>query len=393
MAMVEGIERKVRDSVSEMAGAAPVPAHISFTFFPHRNTPRGMFKSRHPIPGTAPATLAPLAPGEGMPTKIHLVTYDTQGIKETPIRCVADLPPRDVNDGKLHWIEFNGLAEFDELRALGEKYDLHPLALEDVVHAGQRPKVDSYEGQLFIVAQMLYRDETGCLCGEQVSFFLMKGFLISIQEESDSDVFEPVRERLRVGRGYIRKLGPDYLAYALLDAIIDHCFPILECIGEALEELEDELLAAPSRTCIARLHEYRRTLVHLRRAVWPERDLINGLLHEDGGLVSKQTKVFLRDAYDHAVRIMDLVESYRDLTASMLELYLSSVSQRTNEIMRVLTVISAIFIPLTFVVGIYGMNFEYMPEIKQPWGYFACLAVMATIAGCQIAFFKRKGWL
>jgi magnesium transporter len=352
-----------------------------------------MFKTRHPLPGTAPATLTPLAPGEGMPTKIHMVTYDTKDIKETPIRTVADLPTRDVNDGKFRWIEFNGLAEFDELRALGEKYDLHPLALEDVVHAGQRPKVDSYDGQLFIVVQMLYRDEKGRLCGEQVSFFLMKNFLITVQEESESDVFDPVRDRLRAGRGSIRKLGPDYLAYALLDAIIDHCFPILECVGEALEAMEDELLAAPTRSCIARLHEYRRTLIQLRRAVWPVRDLINGLLHDESGLVSKQTKVFLRDAYDHAVRIMDLVESYRDLTASMLELYLSSVSQRTNEIMRVLTVISAIFIPLTFVVGIYGMNFDNMPELRQPWGYFACLGLMATIATFQILFFKRKGWL
>lgn len=352
-----------------------------------------MFKSRHPIPGTAPATLTPLASGEGMPTKIHMVTYDTKEVKETPIRVVADLPPKDINDGKFRWIEFNGLAEFDELRALGEKYDLHPLALEDVIHSGQRPKVDGYDGQLFIVAQMLYRDEPGRLCGEQVSFFLMKGFLITIQEESDSDVFEPVRERLRQGRGYIRKLGPDYLAYALLDSIIDHCFPILECIGEALEEMEDELLATPNRSCIARLHEFRRMLVQMRRAVWPERDLVNALLHDESGLVSKQTKVFLRDAYDHAVRIMDLVESYRDVTASMLDLYLSSVSQRTNEIMRVLTVISAIFIPLTFIVGIYGMNFEYMPELKHPLGYFACLGLMLTIAGCQIMFFKKKGWL
>lgn len=352
-----------------------------------------MFKSRHPIPGTAPATLTPLAPGEGMPTKIQLVTYDTQGIKETPIRTVADLPPRDINDGKFRWIEFNGLAEFDELRALGEKYDLHPLALEDVIHSGQRPKVDSYDEQLFIVAQMIYRDEPGRLCGEQVSFFLMKGFLITIQEESESDVFDPVRERLRQGRGYIRKLGPDYLAYALLDSIIDHCFPILECIGEALEEMEDELLATPNRSCISRLHEFRRMLIQMRRSVWPERDLVNGLLHDESGLISKQTKVFLRDAYDHAVRIMDLVESYRDLTASMLELYLSSVSQRTNEIMRVLTVISAIFIPLTFVAGIYGMNFDNMPELKHPWGYFACLGFMAAVAGFQIAFFKRKGWL
>jgi magnesium transporter len=352
-----------------------------------------MFKTRYALPGTAPATLTPLGDDEALSPVIHLVNYDEHGINERVVGSVAELPTLDEEAGGTKWIEFNGLADIDALRALGDKYNLHPLSLEDVLHTGQRPKVEAYDNQLFIVAQMIYRDENDRLCSEQVSMFLFKGLLITIQEDDERDVFEPVRERLRAGRGWIRKSGADYLAYALLDSIIDHCFPLLECLGEALEELEDDLLEKPNPRCVGRLHEFRRTLVHLRRVVWPERDLINSLLHDESGIISREAKVFLRDAYDHAVRIMDLIESYRDIAAGLLELYLSAVSQRTNEIMRVLTVISAIFIPLTFIAGVYGMNFEIMPELRQPWGYFICLAGMAGVAAFQIAFFKRKGWM
>lgn len=353
-----------------------------------------MFKTRYALPGTPPATITDLAPGEGIPPELRVVEYGPDSYDTRVVNTVAELPAAGLNDGKVRWIEFNGLGDIEALRALGEKYGLHPLALEDVVHSGQRPKAEGYEGQLFIVAQMIYRDTADDrLVGEQVSMFLLPGLLITIQEDPKCDVFDPVRERARVGRGYIRKLGADYLAYALLDAIIDHGFPILECIGEGLEDIEDEMLARPTKACVAKLHDYRRTLVHLRRAIWPERDLVNALLHDESALISKETKIFLRDAYDHAVRVMDLVESYRDLTASLLELYLSAVSQRTNEIMRVLTVISAIFIPLTFVVGIYGMNFDFMPELRQPWGYFTCLGIMLCVALGELWWFKRKGWL
>jgi len=353
-----------------------------------------MFKTRYALPGTAPATLDGLAAGEGVAPEIRVVEYGVDSYDTRMVQTVAELPPAGLNDGKVRWIEFNGLGDIEALRALGEKYGLHPLALEDVLHTGQRPKAEGYEGQLFIVAQMIYRDtEDDRLTGEQVSLFLLPGLLITVQEDPKCDVFDPIRERARVGRGYIRKLGADYLAYALLDAIIDHGFPILECIGEGLEELEDELLAKPDKACVATLHDYRRTLVHLRRSIWPQRDLVNNLLHDDSGLIGGETKVFLRDAYDHAVRVMDLVESYRDLTASLLELYLSAVSQRTNEIMRVLTVLSGIFIPLTFIAGVYGMNFDNMPELRQPAGYFLCLAFMLCVAAGELWFFKRKGWL
>lgn len=360
-----------------------------------------MFR-RYPIPGTPPATLVPRVPGPGTPPELRVVEYGPDFIEERTVATVADLPEA-VDDGKFRWIEMNGLGDVEALRALGEKYGLHPLALEDVLDTGQRPKVEPYEKHLFIVAQMVYQDEELRMCGEQVSLFLCPRLLISIQEEPNADVFNPVRERLRVGRGFIRKIGSDYLAYALLDSIIDHVFPVLEAFGEALEELEDGILESPSKECPLRLHELKRMLVQLRRFVWPERDVINSLMHDDSGMISKQTKVFLRDCYDHTVQSMDLIESYRDEVSGLLDMYLSVVGMRTNEIMRVLTVISSIFIPLTFVAGVYGMNFAHevdgktlpfnMPELYWPHGYVGCLLVMAVIAIGQVIFFKRKGWL
>lgn len=360
-----------------------------------------MFKKRYAQPGTAPATLTPLPPGEASKPVIRFTEYDVDHLVERKVESVAELPTHFPDDERVRWIEMNGLGDVEELRALGEKYNLHPLSLEDALHVGQRPKMEPYDQHLFIVAQMIYRDGARDLCGEQVSFFLCRNLLVTVQEEAEIDTFEPVRERLRGGRGFIRKLKADYLAYALLDSIVDHCFPALEDLGESLEALEDELLEKPQTGCIQTLHNHRRTLMQLRRFVWPERDVLSALMHDESGLIAQPTKVFLRDCYDHTVQIMDLIESYRDVAAGLIELYLSSVSMRTNEIMRVLTVISAVFIPLTFVAGVYGMNFDNddgkmpwnMPELHQPWGYAACLLTMALIAIGQIIFFRRKKWL
>ena len=360
-----------------------------------------MFHKRYASPGSAPATLATLrTPSEAARPTMRLTEYDTAGLLEKEILTVADLPSFE-DDGRIRWLDIEGLGDASIFQALGEKYGLHPLALEDALHTGQRPKIEPYEKHLFIVAQMVYRDAELQLCGEQVSMFLGHNFIVTIQEEVGTDVFNPVRERIRVGRGYIRKLGSDYLCYALLDAIIDHCFPVLEVLGDALEELEDEVLERPHTSCLAKLHGHKRTLTQLRRFIWPERDVCNSLLHDESGIVSAQTKVVLRDAYDHTVQIMDLIESYRDVVSGLTEMYLSSVGMRTNEIMRVLTVISAVFIPLTFVAGIYGMNFDNadgkmpfnMPELHQPWGYLACIGIMVAIAIGQLLFFKRKKWL
>ena len=363
-----------------------------------------MFKTRYALPGTPPATLTPLAPGEGLPPVIRVMEFAGEHFAERIAASVGELPAPGGSDGMIHWIEFNGLGDLDALKALGEKYDLHPLALEDILNSGQRPKMETFDHHLFIVAQMVYRDpEDGRMVGEQVSMFLCKGMLITVQEDPKCDVFEPVRERVRIGKGLVRKMGADYLAYTLLDAIIDHCFPILESLGEALDELETEMLERPNNALVSQLHDLRRTLVQLRRAVWPERDLINSLLHDESELVCDATKVYLRDCYDHAVRVMDLVESYREIAAGLLELYLTAVGMRTNEIMRVLTVISAIFIPLTFVVGVYGMNFApevdgkklplNMPELYSPYGYVGCWIFMLSAAFGMLYFFRRKKWL
>lgn len=360
-----------------------------------------MFK-RYSIPGTPPATLLPHPDRLGALPKIHVTDYRPGSVEERDFRSIAEIPP-DPTDGSIRWVELNGLGDIEALQALGERYDLHPLALEDTLHTGQRPKVEVYDDQLFIVVQMIYRDSEQRLCAEQVSMFLRKGILVTIQEEPDSDVFAPVRLRLRSGRGQIRKSGADYLAYALLDAIIDHVFPVLEAVGDNIETLEDAVTEEPTPACLKRLHEMKRSLMMLRRFTWPERDVISSLLHDETGLITRSTKVYLRDCYDHAIQIMDLIESYRDVTSGLMEIYLSVVGLRTNEVMRVLTVISAIFIPLTFVAGVYGMNFApdangqrlfwNMPELYSPYGYIGCLALMALIAMGQIFFFKRKGWL
>jgi len=359
-----------------------------------------MFRTRFPMPGTAPATLLPLPKGCSIATTIKLVEYDEHTITEREIASVAELPDlAALDDGKQRWIDMEGLGDIHALRALGEKYGLHPLALEDVVNIGQRPKVEPYDKYLFIVADMVYEDEDERLCGEQVSMFLGRNLLITIQEAVGGDVFDPVRERLRTGRGFIRRSRTDYLSYALLDAIIDHYFPVLERLGDNIESLEDEVLGKPNQACVSKIHGYKRTLMQLRRFVWPVRDLVTAMLHDESGVVCDETKVFLRDCYDHSVQIMDLVETYRDVSSGLMELYLSAVGMRTNEIMRVLTVMSAIFIPLTFVAGVYGMNFDHadgpmnMPELHQWWGYPACLGLMLVIAIGQIIFFKRKKWL
>ncbi|MEG3978394.1 magnesium/cobalt transporter CorA, partial [Microcoleus sp. herbarium8] len=257
---------------------------------------------------------------------------------------------------------------------------------------------------LFIIAQMAYHDAEENLCNEQVSMFLGNNFLITIQEEPDYDVFLSVRERLRSGRGMSRKSKADYLAYALLDSIIDNYYPVLEKIGADIDSLEDLLLQRPTRDMVQTLHEQKRNLTHVRRLVWPMRDVINSMLHDNSVFVANTTKVYLRDCYDHVVQLMDLVESYREVSSGLMELYHSSVGLRTNEVMRVLTVITSVFIPLTFIVGVYGMNFAphteqgkplpmNMPELYQPYGYIILMGLMIAIAIVQLYIFRRMKWL
>lgn len=363
-----------------------------------------MFTKRHGPPGSDPATLSPhLVDGQTRKPAIQIIEYDKDSLVEHDVTDLAELAAR-FDSRKVTWINIDGLGDVEALTFLGERFNLHPLALEDVLNTGQRPKVEVGPDYVFIVAQMVYQDRERTICGEQVSIFFGKNFLITVQEEGEYDVFDPIRERIRAERGAIRKSKADHLAYALLDTIIDHYYPVLEDIGTSIEELEDDLLKHPSREMVLTLHEYKRSLTQLRRYVWPLRDVVNGMLHDTSGHITSPTKVYLRDCYDHTVQLMDHVESYKEITSGLMELYHSSVGLRTNEVMRVLTVITSIFIPLTFIVGVYGMNFApetpdgkklplNMPELYLPHGYIGIMIIMSVIAVVQLVIFKKMKWL
>lgn len=363
-----------------------------------------MFFKRRGPPGTAPATLTPHSEGAAARKPVvRAIQYGPEGMEERVVGSVDDFSGL-FQRGKVTWVNIDGLGDVEILSHLGARFGLHPLALEDVLNTGQRPKIEFAPGSVFLCLQAVFRDGESELRGEQVSFFLGRDFVITVQEEAEYDVFAPVCARLRAGRGQLRKSGADYLVYALLDSVIDHYYPVLEDLGGKVEELEDELLEKPSRGMVLRLHEHRRSLTQLRRLVWPLRDVVSSLLHDSSGLVADSTKVFLRDCYDHTVQLMDLVESHKELTAALMELYHSSVGLRTNEIMRVLTVITSIFIPLTFIVGVYGMNFSRegtdgralplnMPELYHPYGYVGIMLLMLLIALGQLVLFRRMRWL
>jgi magnesium transporter len=362
-----------------------------------------MFKLRNPIPGESPGTLRARDELVRRKPVITLIEYDRTHLEKRTIEDREELLSH-LDNQRVTWINIDGLGDIEVLRTLGTQFNLHPLALEDVLDTAQRPKVEQYDNYLFIVVHMLYLDRGKVICGEQLSMFLGRHFLITLQEEAEFDVFEPVRTRIRNTAGTIRKMGPDYLAYALLDAIVDHYYPVLEDVGAKIDLIEETLVdLQPGRSPVGELHGHKRALARIRRFVWPVRDLVNSLMHDEGGLVTKATKVYLRDCYDHTVQLMDLIESYRDVISGLMDLYLSAVGIRTNEIMRVLTVISSIFIPLTFIAGVYGMNFAHevdgkklpwnMPELFHPYGYVACVLVMVAVAVFQIVYFKKKRWL
>ncbi|EKQ67602.1 magnesium Mg(2+) and cobalt Co(2+) transport protein CorA [Leptolyngbyaceae cyanobacterium JSC-12] len=347
-------------------------------------------------PGDLPGTLDidPDAP----PPVIILIDYsEDKAIRqelETPEACLPFLDSESVS-----WVDVKGLGSEDILKRLGNVFNLHPLVLEDIVNVPQRPKVEEHGDQLLIIARMVtLHEDDKTFESEQVSLILGKHYLLTVQEEPRYDCFGPIRERIRTDKGAIRKSGADYLAYALIDSIIDGFFPVLEAYGEQLEELEDEVVANPNRQTLQKIHDIKRELLTLRRAIWPQRDSINALIRDGSKLFSNEVLVYLRDCYDHAIQVLDMVETYREVASSLMDVYLSSVGNRMNEIMKFLTVISSIFIPLTFIAGVYGMNFNTekspfnMPELNWYLGYPACMAIMFTIAVSLVLFFKRKGW-
>ena len=285
----------------------------------------------------------------------------------------------------------DGLGDADTIKTIGEIFGLHRLALEDVVHVRQRPKVDEFEQNLYIVARMIVR-EGGRLGTEQLSMFLGKDYVLAFQERP-GDCLDAIRARVKEKRGRVRDTGADYLAYCILDAVVDEYFPVLESIGDRLEDLEDETLNRPKPGLATRVHQIKRELLVLRRAMWPMREALAALYRGTSTLISPETRVYLRDCYDHIVQALDLIEVYRELCTGLLEMYMTSISHRMNEVIKVLTIISTIFIPMTFIASVYGMNFEHLPGKDWRLGFAACLGLMLAVALVMLGFFWRHGWL
>jgi len=324
--------------------------------------------------------------------KITIIDYDEGNLEEKEARTIEECFPFKEKP-TVTWINIDGLHEVEIIEKLGKYFGLHPLIIEDIVHTRQRPKMEDLENYIFLVLKMLYFDEeTDDITTEQVSLILGSNFVISFQEKP-GDVFNPIRERIRKSRGRIRKAGSDYLAYALLDSIVDHYFIVLEKLGEKIEYLEEELVINPRPETLQAMHNLKRDNIFLRKSVWPLREVISSLERGESPLIEKSTEIYLRDVYDHTIQVIDTVETYRDMVSGMLDTYLSSVSNKMNEVMKVLTVIATIFIPLTFLAGVYGMNFEYMPELGWHWGYIMVWIIMVTITALMAYYFKTKKWL
>lgn len=347
-----------------------------------------MRKKRYHPPGVPPGTLTPLK-GAVVPKGIHVIHYTENAVEEVDVARAEDVAPFRQKPG-VTWVNVDGLGDVELIAGLGEVFELHPLALEDVLNLPQRPKVDVYDNHLYVVLGILHYEKE--LMSEQASMFVGRNFVVTFQEDV-GDCLDPIRERLRKGTGNLRRLGADYLMHAILDAILDHYFPYLERLGERVEDLEDRVVGSPERGAIAEIHDLKRQLVYLRRCAWPLRDAVDALLRGDSPFVKPPTRLYLRDCYDHVVHILDVIQTCREIASSLVDVYLSSISNRLNQVMKVLTVIATIFMPLTFLAGVYGMNFRHLPEVEWHWGYLAFWLVIVGITLFMLWLFRRKGWL
>ena len=342
--------------------------------------------------GLSPGTLMYVGEEKSGPPRITVMDYDANGFLEKVAGSVEECFPFKETS-TVTWINVDGVHDAAAIEKLGAHFDIHPLVLEDIMTTTQRPKTEDLGTAVYVVLRMIEYDETCSeMAADQLSIILGPNYVLSFQETA-GDCLDPVRERIRNGKGRIRKLGPDYLAYALIDAVVDNYFFVLEKLGERIDGLEERLIAEPRRELLHEIHALKREMIDLRKSVWPLREVVSGLERLESPLIKKTTGVFLRDVYDHAIQVIDTVESFREILTSMIETYLSSVSNRMNEVMKVLTIIATIFIPITFLVGVYGMNFEFMPEIKWRWGYALVWAIIIAAVGGMLAYFRKKKWL
>jgi magnesium transporter len=350
-----------------------------------------LFKRRHKEVGLPPGTLEFVGQKKVDKTRITVWDYDEEQLDQKEVTSAEEsFPYRDTP--RASWINVDGLHETELLRQIAEHYDLHPLVMEDVVNVHQRAKLEDYDRYLYIVIRMIaYDGEKHEVSSEQVSIVLGSGYVLTFQERP-GDVFEPIRGRIKKS-GRIRMANVDYLAYALLDTVVDNYFVILERFGEEIESLEEDLVQKPTPDVLERIHRLKRELIVIRRSVWPLREVASGLERSDSKLIKKSTRIFLRDLYDHTIQVIDAVESYREMISGLQDLYLSSVSNRMNEVMKVLTIIATLFIPLSFAAGVFGMNFEHMPELKWKWSYLVFWLAIAGISGSMLVYFRKKGWL
>lgn len=342
--------------------------------------------------GMPPGTLIHIGERKAENIRLSIIDYDEKGLEEKELKTIEEsFIYKDKPS--ITWINIDGLHDVEIIAKIGNEFDLHPLIMEDILHTNQRPKMEDFENYLFIVIRMLYYDKTeNEIISEQLSLILWKNLVISFQESSGG-IFEPVKERLRKDKGRIRKMGPDFLLYALMDTVVDNYLIVLENINERVEELEEELISRPEPGTLEAIHNFKRELIFLKKSLWPLRDLIGILERGESELIQEKTTVYFKDVYDHTIHMIDTVETYRDLVSGMMEVFLTSISNRMNEVMKMLTIIATIFIPLTFIAGVYGMNFNYMPELSWRYGYFMALLIMLMVGIVMLIWFKRKNFL
>ena len=349
-------------------------------------------KKRSKKAGLPPGTLVHIGERKAEIPKITIMDYSETLFQEKEVKTIEEcFLFKDTPT--ITWINIDGLHQVEILEKLGECYGFHPLVLEDILNTDQRPKVEDYGEYLYIVLKMLDQsNQSNEILTEQMSLILGPSFVISFQER-EGDVFDSIRERIRTGKGRIRKMGADYLTYSLLDSIVDNYFIVMEKLGEKIEFLEEELVKRPIPETLQTIHHLKREMIFFRKAVWPLREVIGSLERGELPLVKETTRIYLRDVYDHTIQVIDTIETFRDMVSGMLDIYLSSVSNRLNSVMKVLTIIATIFMPLTFIAGIYGMNFKYMPELGWRWGYPAVWLVVVVIGISMLVYFRKRKWL